>query len=366
MSFSAVVDPSVTVEVALPARDVVIALPIGATEAGATLSIDELVTVAAEGIGLGFAVAKDGTPINLLPPPDFARQRSLATVSKVVEIEVRVAGKQVRVLAQPITITISYDPAAFPLEASEGDLALFFFDTTTRQWQEVPGSVVDATTRQVSAEVTHLTPFAIMAKLPLDKQVSPVQRFFGATRHYISFGFLAFFEATGDVERWGYPRTEEVPERGLTVQWFQRGRVEWHPQLGQVLLGLVGDEVLDARQLGAADPRLDQPPAPALYETDEDFWYFPETGFAIRGEFLRYFETHGGLELFGYPVTQEIEENGFQVQWFQRARMEWHPELGVVQLGLLGDELLDWRRRAVSTAQSLALEPPWLNRDPAG
>ena len=56
--------------------------------------------------------------------------------------------------------------------------------------------------------------------------------------------------------------------------------------------------------------------------------------------FLTYFDKHGGLEIFGYPITEFKLENGRIVQYFQRARMEWHPQLPAdqrVQLGNLGE-----------------------------
>lgn len=55
--------------------------------------------------------------------------------------------------------------------------------------------------------------------------------------------------------------------------------------------------------------------------------------------------------MFGYPISEELDEgNGdgsgraYTVQYFQRARFEYHPELAgtpyEVQLGLLGDQAL--------------------------
>src|SRR3712207_7451602 len=71
--------------------------------------------------------------------------------------------------------------------------------------------------------------------------------------------------------------------------------------------------------------------------------YFPETGQSVRGRFLGYWTAHGldlgdagvsfreSLALFGYPLSgerEEVLENGrtYTVQYFERARMEFHPE----------------------------------------
>ena len=71
--------------------------------------------------------------------------------------------------------------------------------------------------------------------------------------------------------------------------------------------------------------------------------FFPETGQWVSHGFLRYWERFGGLPLFGYPLTGEIQEGGRTVQYFERARFEWQPgawpERYDVLLGLLGNEL---------------------------
>src|SRR5690242_8193093 len=59
--------------------------------------------------------------------------------------------------------------------------------------------------------------------------------------------------------------------------------------------------------------------------------YFPETGQWLRGRFLQYWESHGGLAQQGYPLTDEFPEpssNGktYPVQYFERAVFEYHPE----------------------------------------
>jgi hypothetical protein len=70
--------------------------------------------------------------------------------------------------------------------------------------------------------------------------------------------------------------------------------------------------------------------------------FFDETGFWVYGAFLDFFEEHGGLEIFGYPISAPYNERGLLVQYFQNARMEWHPRSshsGTVELGKLAEEL---------------------------
>ncbi len=78
--------------------------------------------------------------------------------------------------------------------------------------------------------------------------------------------------------------------------------------------------------------------------TDHDYCeYFEQTDAYLCFGFRSYWHQYGGLEIFGYPITNEIEENGMVVQYFQRARFEWHPgvwpERHDVLQGLLGVEI---------------------------
>lgn len=84
-----------------------------------------------------------------------------------------------------------------------------------------------------------------------------------------------------------------------------------------------------------------------------DVLYFPETGHTLRGVFRAYWERYGGLEQFGYPISEEYggginAEGGTSVQYFERARFEYHPEYAgtryEVLLGLLGNEIAAPRR----------------------
>lgn len=75
--------------------------------------------------------------------------------------------------------------------------------------------------------------------------------------------------------------------------------------------------------------------------------YFPQTGHHLsnRSGFLDFWRINGQVQVFGYPLTEELVEAGRIVQYFERARFELHAEhIGTpqqVQLGLLGRELLE-------------------------
>jgi len=53
--------------------------------------------------------------------------------------------------------------------------------------------------------------------------------------------------------------------------------------------------------------------------------WFTETGCHVGGAFWAYWRERGGLPNFGYPLTNERDESGMTVQYFERAVFEWHP-----------------------------------------
>ncbi len=78
---------------------------------------------------------------------------------------------------------------------------------------------------------------------------------------------------------------------------------------------------------------------------DECSWY-PETKQSLCFGFRAYWEKYGGLAIFGYPISPEMQDaNGVTVQWFERARFEWHPGTWParydVLLGRIGAELAE-------------------------
>jgi glucose/arabinose dehydrogenase len=90
--------------------------------------------------------------------------------------------------------------------------------------------------------------------------------------------------------------------------------------------------------------------------------YFPETDLAVRGRFLSFWRAHGGLPVFGLPISKQRDEQGpegrFPTQWFERQRFEQHAENPPpydMLLGRLGDEAL---RRAGRDWQALPKGQP--------
>ncbi len=63
-----------------------------------------------------------------------------------------------------------------------------------------------------------------------------------------------------------------------------------------------------------------------LAAQNQECVFFETTGQNVCGPFLDFWQEHGGLAVFGYPLTGELTENGLTVQYFERQRFEFHPE----------------------------------------
>lgn len=167
--------------------------------------------------------------------------------------------------------------------------------------------------------------------------------YFAETGHSIGNGFLRYWQQNGGLEIFGYPLTDEITQNGTTVQYFERARFEWHPGSNpenyDILLGLLGNEVTSVRRASGAAPFQ---PATAINSAGCTF--FDATGHNLCGGFAAYWARFGGLSIYGYPISEEFNENGTTVQYFERARFEWHPGSAPqrfdVLLGRLGAEEL--------------------------
>lgn len=170
--------------------------------------------------------------------------------------------------------------------------------------------------------------------------------YFPQTGHNVGLQVKKFYDAHGGVDIFGMPLTEVIVDQsGLSVQYFERARIEIHPDLppdSRILLSLAGSILTQGRAepafawlAGSPDPARD---------------FFPESGHTLGGAFRWYWQSRGGLPVFGYPISEEFSEvnpndgQPYLVQYFQRARFEYHPEnQGTpyeVMLGQLGRQLL--------------------------
>jgi hypothetical protein len=111
---------------------------------------------------------------------------------------------------------------------------------------------------------------------------------------------------------------------------------------------------LQPGQIGLNNPAFDRVASPGPDTATRV--YFDATGHTLQGVFLDYWKNHGGLWLFGYPLSEQYQEvsptdgKTYTVQYFERERFEDHPEFAgtpnEVLLGLLGSTMVQGRTDA--------------------
>src|SRR6476661_5474687 len=225
-----------------------------------------------------------------------------------------------------------------------------------------------------------------LSAMPLTSQHAAAQ---GTSRtingHVVSARFLEVWSSQGSEQNNVYVNglaiTDRRSEISLTdgkaydTQWFERARYEAHPENKapyDVLLGLLGVTLTEGR--GVVDPgtgkvriTADAAFVPVAKPADADgktkVW-FPETKHSVSGKILEYWNKYGGLQQFGFPLSEQFNEisatdgKTYTVQYFERNRFELHPEKAApyeVELGLLGVQ--QYRAQPVPASQ-LPVSPP--------
>lgn len=177
----------------------------------------------------------------------------------------------------------------------------------------------------------------ISASIPARAQ-NPEPLYFSETGHWVTGPFLTFYQSVSDpLLLYGYPITDSYKDEltGLTVQFFQHARFEQHPEAAPA----------QRIQLSALGSLLYEPGQPAnISNATPDCLYFSSGKYSLCSAFLDFYQTHGGTAQFGEPISDiEVQQNLY-VQYFERARFEWHPERSTgdrVMLGDLGREYFD-------------------------
>lgn len=194
-------------------------------------------------------------------------------------------------------------------------------------------------------------------------------RCFPETGFCISGRIREFWEQNGGLAVFGFPISEQGPFQGpegrtVQAQWFERQRLELHPENARpydVLLGRLGvDRLTQQGRDWFAFPRA-TPEAGA----QPGCVFVAQTQHSVCEPFRSYYQRYGiefdgrpgfsieeSLALFGLPISEAAPEVGSDgreriTQWFERARLEFHPELPPqfqVLGGLLGREVLDASR----------------------
>ncbi|MBN9392045.1 MAG: S8 family serine peptidase [Chloroflexi bacterium] len=203
-------------------------------------------------------------------------------------------------------------------------------------------------TAQVASILDDKTKPAIGAFLPVTKPNDPEVRYF-PNKHTLAGAFKDYWVAKGGLPIFGMPISEEFQENGLTVQYFERAILEYHTEFASTR------QEIQPRLVGTAAAKnlADQPAFKRLADTGKiptvpaTAEYFDTTGHSLDGIFKTFWESNGGLALFGYPISEpfkvtDADGKARLTQYFERCRMDYFPEQEgtpyVIQLGLLGRE----------------------------
>lgn len=160
--------------------------------------------------------------------------------------------------------------------------------------------------------------------IPVPLHANPALLNFPAANYTLddTYGFLTYWNEHDGERTLGTPVTEVLEENGLPVQYFERGRLEYHLELEgtPVLRGRIGADYAEALW------RVFAPPPPRLSRTDTQL--FEATGHTLGEPFLGFWNNNGGLEIFGYPISEPVWEyvgdKMLRVQYFERGRLEQH------------------------------------------
>jgi hypothetical protein len=194
------------------------------------------------------------------------------------------------------------------------------------------------------------------------------------TGYQVGAEFKTFYSQSGGLPVFGYAIDDTTVYDDRTVQFFERQRLELHPENAgtdyEVLLGHLGWH--DSRTRGLLDHPAFQPQAPS---ESGDGTYFAETRQSLGSQFQEYWHSNGlefgdegvsfreSLALFGFPISSEFvdPDTGLLTQYYERARFEYHPEFAgteyEVLLGHLGTAYLQGEHRSIQDTSGSGSSP---------
>jgi hypothetical protein len=153
--------------------------------------------------------------------------------------------------------------------------------------------------------------------------------------------FRDYWVSNGGEPIFGRPISPLLEENNRKFQWFERARLEsWPEHAGTkyvVQPGRIGVEFTK----GIAFPTQE------FFVNRPGLQYEEVTQHGLRGAFLEFWQKNGGVDIFGYPISDEVQEilpedeSYHTVQYFERGRMELHQTdpNQPIKLGLLGTGL---------------------------
>ncbi len=234
----------------------------------------------------------------------------------------------------------------------------------------------------MSAGMIALVLFSLLAVAPA-APVSAAVDYYPDTGHYLSAQFRYSWYGNGGVAQFGFPITKVFDQRsedGKThpTQYLQRAVFEQHDENRGTPFQVLGRRLA---ALQTADRAKTDPNFQPVGNPNDGRLFFDQTNHTIGGNdpgnaaIRSFWESAGGgnlqrsIIIFGYPISEPFDEQNapapagdgqtHRVQYFERYRLEYHPENAdpfKVQLGLLG----------VTQADKDNLDPALRAPEPAG
>lgn len=202
-----------------------------------------------------------------------------------------------------------------------------------------------------------------------------MRQYFAETQHAAVNSFLKYWQDTPNaLFVLGYPISAPFIEESFTepgtyyrVQYFERAILEEHPEnygSQYYILGrLLGNQMAKGRDAEAPFQPVADP---------GDGTFDSATQHTLRNgpaPFRQFWQQNGGLSVFGRPISEQFQEynqadgNTYWVQYFERQRMEWHPDEPDpkyrILLGLLGNENRDANHKDNSAFAPEPENPPF-------
>jgi hypothetical protein len=214
-----------------------------------------------------------------------------------------------------------------------GSTLLYRSTDAGRSWQQLAAAVLPTLAPPRTAPGTLLVP---------------------ARRHSVAAPFVATYRRLG-LQVIGSPLTEAHEEGDTLIQVFAHLRLELRG--GRVVVGALGRDVF----LTQVYRGVSGDPALAAYRgggggvstipNSATARYFPSTHHTLRGDLLRFWQQHGGIAVFGAPISEVVRDENRggsgrrdQMQYFENARLERHPEnkdpRHAIEVGALGEQWL--------------------------
>lgn len=180
-------------------------------------------------------------------------------------------------------------------------------------------------------------------------------RYFGETGHWIRGEFYELWNSAAQpLVAYGYPITEEIedPETaGLRKQYFQRAVFTYDPSRPagfQVDVEAIGLLLYSQATYTALN-------APSMSPNHPACLYDRTTEKLVCYAFKDFYLNNGSVMAFGRPVSDVVLLGDRLVQYFERARLEWHPDLPSghrVVPANIGEEFFDLYENPILKAPS--------------